>query len=173
MKSSRNLKEIHHLIKNPDAMNTNYPYEFFKSLSLLSLPLKTILSCKVCTDWFPFFIFCVSVPPFSDKETLPQWWLRETHVSVTPHHNTILENWTLICLRHNMLIVCQTLSETCWLASSGKLGKDHLPEFTLPWISFWQLTQLENNQDTISKPFQWRVGYITSFINKWTIVYAI
>lgn len=61
--------------------------------------------------------------------------------------------------------------ETCWPASTGKLGKDHLLEFIMPWISFWQRVRLENNQDTISKPFEWTVGRIISFIIMWKTVY--
>lgn len=41
----------------------------------------------------------------------------------------------------------------------------------MPWMSFWQLIHLENNQDTISKLFQWTVGCIISFIIMWMIAH--
>lgn len=86
-------------------------------------------------------------------------------VSVTQYPYT-----QLMCAHAHTLLLAPC-SETCRLASSGKLGKDHLLEFIMLWTSFWQLTDLENNQDTISKPFQWTVGCIISFIIMWMIAH--
>lgn len=134
------------------------------------------------TDGFQFF-FCVSMfHPFQTKspchiegwEThtsvltpqLPQYdtWQMDTHMSEPQYahclshslyiHTMAHTHATHILSVHRNLLACQL-----WKAreSSGKI--------TMPWISFWQLIWSENNRD--SKPFQWRVGCIISFLIMW------
>lgn len=108
---------------------------------------------------------------------------RHTHQSwLHNYHNAILDKWTLTCLSHNTLIVCRIVSIfTAWRTHTcnsysicaqepvGLPALENSGKITMPWISFWQLEWLENNRDFISKPFQWRVGCIISFIIMWII----
>lgn len=102
-------------------------YIHWSFLSLLSLPLKTILSRKVWNshwwdDRFHGFFFA-SVTPFSDKDTLPQRGLKAIHIN--PDHNTILDKWTLTCLSHNKLIVWQFESHSLHIHSIWNTQNTH------------------------------------------------
>lgn len=56
--------------------------------------------CETPTDgWTDTFHFFVSIPPFLDKDTLPQQRLGDVRQSqIHNYHNTVLDKWILTCL---------------------------------------------------------------------------
>lgn len=65
------------------------------------------IKCDSPTDgWTDTFHFFVSIPPFLDRETLPQ----QSQSRIHNYHNTVLDKWTLTCLNHNKLIVPHKVS---------------------------------------------------------------
>lgn len=70
------------------------------------------MKCETPTDgWTDTFHFFFSIPPFLDKDTLPQqrpWDERQSWIH--NYHNTVLDKWTLTCLSHNKLIVPHKVS---------------------------------------------------------------